>query len=94
MTEYFAGGIVDDNPPANGGDTGSIPGPGRIAPASEQLSIWATTTEVCTLWGPWDTTNELQCGNYWSPIAQSLCPTTREAHAPQLEGSPHSPQLE
>ena len=38
MTEYFAGGIMDNNPPANGGDTGLIPGPGRITPASEQLS--------------------------------------------------------
>ena len=25
----FPGGAVDKNPPANAGDTGSIPGPGR-----------------------------------------------------------------
>ena len=26
----FSGGIVDKNPPANAGDMGSIPGPGRF----------------------------------------------------------------
>ena len=34
------GGAVVENPPANAGDTGSSPGPGR-----SQLSPWATTTE-------------------------------------------------
>ena len=47
ISEGFPGGTVVKNPPANEGDTGSSPGPGRshILVATEQLSPWATTTE-------------------------------------------------
>ena len=41
----FPGGAVVKNPPANAGDTDSIPGPGKIPHALEQLSPCATTTE-------------------------------------------------
>ena len=41
----FTGGTVVKNPPANAGDTGSSPGPGRSHIAVEQLSPSATTTE-------------------------------------------------
>ena len=41
----FPGGAVVKNPPANAGDTGSSPGPGKIPHAAEQLSLGATTTE-------------------------------------------------
>ena len=41
----FPGGSVVKNPPANAGDTGSSPGPGRFPHAAEQLSLCATTTE-------------------------------------------------
>ena len=42
------GGTMDKNPPANGGDTGSLV---RMIPhAVEQPSLWATTTEP-VLWG-------------------------------------------
>ena len=37
-----------ENPPANAGDTGSSPGPGR-SNIPEQLSPCATTTEACAL---------------------------------------------
>ena len=40
----FPGGAVGGNLPANAGDTGSIPGPGRFPHAAEQLSPCATTT--------------------------------------------------
>ena len=51
----FPGGEVDRNPPANTGDTGSIPGPGRFymlwsnwALEPQLLSLHAVTTEaVC-----------------------------------------------
>ena len=53
----FPGGAVVKNPPANAGDTGSIPGPGRShmlrsnearAPQLLSLCFRATTTEpVC-----------------------------------------------
>ena len=44
----FPGGTVIKNPPANAGDTGLSPGPGRSHMAVEQLSPCATTTEpVC-----------------------------------------------
>ena len=40
ISEGFPGGTVVKNPPANEGDTGSSPGPGRshILVATEQLS--------------------------------------------------------
>ena len=41
----FPGGTVGGNLPANAGDTGSIPDPGRFPHAAEQLSPCATTTE-------------------------------------------------
>ena len=42
----FPGGAVVKNLPANAGDTGLSPGPGRShMPAAEQLSLCATTTE-------------------------------------------------
>ena len=41
----FPGGTVVKNLPANAGDTGSSPGPGKIPHAVEQLSPCATTTE-------------------------------------------------
>ena len=40
----FPGGAVVKNPPANAGDTGSSPGPGR-SHMPQQLSPCATTTE-------------------------------------------------
>ena len=41
----FPGGPVVKNPPANTGDTGSMPGSGKIPHASEQRSPCATTPE-------------------------------------------------
>ena len=43
---YFPGGPVVKNPPANAGDTGSIPGQRtKIPRAAGQLSLHATTNE-------------------------------------------------
>ena len=39
------GGSVVKNPPANAGDTGSIPGSGRSHMGAEQLSPCTTATE-------------------------------------------------
>ena len=51
-SEGFPGGPVVRNPPANGGDTGLIPGPGRShvlwssqARVTQLLSLHAETTE-------------------------------------------------
>ena len=41
----FPGGPVVKNPAANAGDMGSIPGPGKISCAPEQLSPCAIATE-------------------------------------------------
>ena len=41
----FPGGAVVKNPPANTGDTGSSPGPGRSHMLQSNLSPCATTTE-------------------------------------------------
>ena len=40
------------NPPANAGDKGSIPGPGRFL-MLEQLSLWATTSKP-VFQSPWN----------------------------------------
>ena len=40
---------MEKNPPANAGDTGSIPALGRVHVPVEQLSPWATTTEPAYL---------------------------------------------
>ena len=42
--EGFLGGPVVMNPPANAGDTGSIPGPGRSHMLQGKLSLRAATT--------------------------------------------------
>ena len=41
----FPGGTVDKNLPANAGDTGLIPGPGRFH-MPQQLSLCTTTPEA------------------------------------------------
>ena len=41
----FPGSLVVKNPPANAGDAGSIPGPGRLHISCEATKLWATTTE-------------------------------------------------
>ena len=44
--EDFFGGLMVKNPPANVGDTGSIPSLGMILHAAGQLSPRAATTEA------------------------------------------------
>ena len=44
--EDFPGGSVVENPPANAGDKGLIPCPGRSHNILEELSSRATTTEA------------------------------------------------
>ena len=46
------------NPPANAGDTGSIPDLGRFLHALEQLSLCATTTEGRAPQSPCSSTRE------------------------------------
>ena len=45
VREDFLGGAVVKNPPANAGETGSSPGPGRSHMPAGQLSPCAATTE-------------------------------------------------
>ena len=45
----FPGGAVVKNLPANAGDTGSSPGPGRSHMPRSDLSLCATTTEPSRL---------------------------------------------
>ena len=59
----FPGGSVVKNPPANSGDTGSIPGLGRSHIAMVQSSPCATPTES-VLWSPGTATTEPTCHNY------------------------------
>ena len=65
------GGAVVKNPPANAGDTGSSPGPGRSHIAAEQLSPCTTTTEPA-LWSPWATTTEARAPRAHAPQQEKL----------------------
>ena len=70
----FPGGAVVKNPPANAGDTGSIPGLGR----SHMQSLCATTTEPA-LWSPCSPTREATAMR--SPCTATKCSLC----SPQLE---------
>ena len=52
MNDNFPGGTLDGNPPANAGDMGLIPGPGRFHMA------WATKAHVPQLLSPCAGTTE------------------------------------
>ena len=68
----FPGGAVVKNPPANAGDTGSSPGPGR--------SHMPRTNEahVPQLLSPRATTTEPVSHNYWAREPQLLKPACLE----------------
>ena len=83
----FPGGAVVKNPPANAGDTGSSPGPGR---SHMPRSNYARAPQLLSL-----------CSRACEPQLLSLRATTNEARAPrarapQQEKSPqweaHTPQ--
>ena len=94
----FPGGAVVENPPANAGDTGSSPGPGRShmprgATKPVRHNYWACTLEPASR-------------NYWACVLQLLKPVRlepvlhnkRSHHSKKLrtatKSSPRSPQLE
>ena len=65
----FPGGTVVKNPPANAGDTGSSPVPGR---SHMPRSNWACAPQLLSL-----------RSRALEPQLLSLCATTTEAHAPR-----------
>ena len=65
----FPGGLVAENPPANGGDMGSIPGLGR------SYVLWSNQACVPQLLS--------LCSQVWGPQQMSPCPTATEAYALQ-----------
>ena len=65
----FPGGAVVKNLPANAGDTGSIPGPGR---SHMPWSNEARAPQLLSL-----------CSRVHEPQLLSPCVTTTEAHAPR-----------
>ena len=69
---------MEKNLPANAGDTGSIPGPGRIHMHRSNED-----------WVP-----QLLSPHFRAWARQQEQPQQWEARAPQLESDPHSPQLE
>ena len=105
LIEGFPGGSVVKNPPANEGDTGSIPGLGRSpmlqgsqAHGPQPLSLCSGAQEphcwahVSQLLSPYATTTEVCVP--WSPCSTTKKPPPWEALTLQLESSPCSPQLE
>ena len=84
----FPGGSVVKNPPANAGDTDSIPDPGRYPHTSEQLSHVPQLLGLCS-----------RTAGTEARAPQSPCSATRgapqhEACSPQLESGTRSLQLE
>ena len=47
LVQHFLGGTVDENPPANAGDMGSIPGWEDSTFCEEPLSLFTVTTKAC-----------------------------------------------
>ena len=70
----FPGGAVDKNPPANTGDKGSIPGPGRFHMARATKPVLQRPRAA--------TTEPMSC-NYWS--LHALRPSTHDKRAPVLQ---------
>ena len=58
VLEDFPGGAVVRNPPANAGDTGSSPGPGK------SHMPWSNKARAPQLLSPQATTTEPTCHNY------------------------------
>ena len=83
-SEYSAGGAVDDNLPANAGDSGSISGPGRVH-GLEQLSPGTATTEPSRACEPQLLTPHTTAAEAWSPCSAAGGPPQGEAGLPQLE---------
>ena len=83
--EDFPDGAVDKNLPANAGDTGSIPGSGKIPHAVDQLNLCATTTEPL-LSSPQAATPEAHLPRAQAP--QQEKPLQWEDHTPQQRVAP------
>ena len=70
------------NPPANAGDMGSDPWPGKIPHAMEQLSLWATTTKAQVALEP--VLHNKRSHRNEKPAnhngEEALLPRTRESH--------------
>ena len=89
---YFPGGTVVKNPPANAGDTGSSPGPGRShmplnnqAHARQLLSLRSRAHKPQLL-NPRATTTEVHVPRARAP--QQEKPPQWEARAPQQRVAP------
>ena len=88
-TGGFPGDAVVENPPANAGDTGLSPGPGRsLMPRSNeahepQLLSLHSRAHKPQLLSPGATTTEPVHHNYWARAPQLLSLCSR-AHEPQL----------
>ena len=65
--EDFPSGTVDKNPPANAGDMGLIPGPGR-SHMPQNYNLCATTTKP-TLWSPQAATTAPLCATIEAHVA-------------------------
>ena len=79
MVKGFPGCAVVENPPANAGDMGSIPGPGRsLMPRSN----WARAPQLLSL------RSRAHEPQLLSPCATAAEARVPRAHAPQQEKPP------
>ena len=94
----FPGGAVVKNPPANAGDTGLLPGPGR---SHMPRSNWARVPQLLSLrsgahdpqlLSPCATTTEARTP--WSPRSATGEATTMRSPRTAAKSNPRSPQLE
>ena len=94
----FPGGAVVKNPPANAGDTGSSPGPGRShMPRSNKAHVpqlMSLRSRACKpqLLTPRVTTTEAHAPR--APARQQREATARRSLLTTMKSSPRSPQLE
>ena len=89
QSQGFPGSLVVKNTPANAGDTGSIPGPGRShMPWSNQVCE-PQLLSLC---------HQARNPQLLKPVCPAACapqekPLQREARAPQVESGTRSPPL-
>ena len=85
------GGSVMESLPANARDTGSVPGPGGSHGLQSSWTGGPQLLSLCS--GAWEP-QPLRLARLRALASQQEKPSQWEALTSQLEGGPHSPQLE
>ena len=87
MINNFPGGTVAESPPANAGDMGSVPGPGRSHMLWSNGSPCVTATEARVPYSPHPATGEVTAMRSLRSPTETPLTTTRESPGGQQSPS-------